>query len=49
VPDALGRERWALTACVVFLVSAGLAPGPLVAWRAQAAERLVAAFGKGTH
>ena len=49
VPDALGRERWALAACVVFLIGAGLVPGPLVAWRAQAAERLAAAFGRGEH
>ncbi len=49
VPDALGRERWALSACVVFLIGAGLVPGPLVAWRAQAAERLVAAFGNNGH
>lgn len=46
VPDALGRERWALATCVVFLVGTGLAPGPLISWRAAAAERLAAAFGK---
>jgi NADH-quinone oxidoreductase subunit M len=45
IPDALPRERWALAACVVFLVAAGVLPGKLVAWRAASAERLMQAFG----
>jgi NADH-quinone oxidoreductase subunit M len=50
VPDAMSRERWALAACVVFLVTAGVMPGKLVGWRAASAERLMEAFqgaGKG--
>ena len=49
VPDALPRERWALAACVVFLVTAGVLPGKLVAWRAASAERLIQAFGSEDH
>ncbi len=49
VPDALRGERTALALCVVFLVVGGLLPGRLVAWRAEAAERLSGAFGRGTH
>ena len=45
IPDALPRERWALAACVVFLVTAGVLPGKLVAWRAASAERLMQAYG----
>lgn len=43
--DALPRERWALAACVVFLVTAGVMPGKWIAWRAASAERLMHAFG----
>ncbi len=43
--DALPRERWALTAAVLFLLAGGLAPSPLVRLPAQAASRLVAALG----
>lgn len=49
VPDALPRERWALAACVVFLVAAGVLPGKLVAWRAASAERLMQSFGSVDH
>jgi NADH-quinone oxidoreductase subunit M len=44
VPDAMPRERWALAACVVFLVTAGVLPGKLIAWRAASAERLMEGF-----
>jgi NADH-quinone oxidoreductase subunit M len=44
VPDAMSRERWALAACVVFLVAGGVLPGKMVGWRAASAERLMEAF-----
>jgi NADH-quinone oxidoreductase subunit M len=40
VPDALPRERWALSAALVFLVGFGLMPGLLVSLRTPAAEKL---------
>lgn len=40
--DALPRERWVLTAALLFLVLGGLAPAPLVRLPAAAAERLSA-------
>jgi NADH-quinone oxidoreductase subunit M len=46
IPDALSRERWALAACVVFLVTAGVLPSKLIAWRAASAERLIKSFTK---
>jgi NADH-quinone oxidoreductase subunit M len=45
VADALPRERWALSATVVFLVGFGLAPGFLIALRAPAAEALASLLG----
>jgi NADH-quinone oxidoreductase subunit M len=38
IPDARIRERWALSAAVIFLVAGGLAPGAWIALRAPAAE-----------
>lgn len=40
VPDALPRERWALSGCVAVLVVAGLFPAKLIGWRVATAERL---------
>jgi NADH-quinone oxidoreductase subunit M len=47
VEDAKVRERWAVGACVLFLVGTGLVPGGVVAWRAAAAERLAEEPGPG--
>jgi NADH-quinone oxidoreductase subunit M len=41
VPDALPRERWVLSALLVFLVVSGLAPSTLVRLHVPAAELLV--------
>lgn len=41
VPDALPRERWVLTALLVFLVVSGLIPSTLVTLQVPAAEALV--------
>lgn len=38
--DALPRERWVLTAALLFLVIGGIAPGGLVRFPAAAAEKL---------
>jgi NADH-quinone oxidoreductase subunit M len=40
IPDALPRERWALTAAVCFLVITGFLPSLLVSMRTPAAEHL---------
>lgn len=39
--DALPRERWALTATVLFLIVGGVAPGLIVRVQAPAAERVL--------
>ena len=39
--DALPRERWALTAALLFLLLGGLFPAPLIRLPALAAERIV--------
>lgn len=38
IPDALPRERWALTICVVFLISGGLLPSTNSARHAEATK-----------
>ncbi|HYI97629.1 MAG TPA: proton-conducting transporter membrane subunit [Bryobacteraceae bacterium] len=40
VPDALPRERWVLSACLLFLVWGGLAPSALVRLQTPAAEAI---------
>ena len=40
-PDALPRERWALSACVALLVWGGLVPRQLISFQAPAADALV--------
>lgn len=40
IPDALPRERWALAACVVFLVAGGLFPARVISWRISAAHSI---------
>lgn len=40
IPDALPRERWALTAAVAFLVLNGIVPSFLVSLRTPVAERI---------
>ncbi len=40
VPDALPRERWVLSACLLFLVWGGLAPSVLVRLQTPAAEAI---------
>ena len=40
IPDALPRERWPLTACVVFLVFGGLFPGTIIGWRAEIVQAI---------
>lgn len=42
--DALPRERWVLTAILLFLLLGGVAPGQLVRFPAAAAERLATAI-----
>ncbi len=42
VPDALPRERWALTAVAMFLVVNGILPSLLVSLRSPAAEHIAA-------
>lgn len=44
IPDALPRERWPLTACVVFLVFGGLFPGIIIGWRAEAVQAIETAL-----
>ncbi len=41
IPDALPRERWPLTACVVFLVFGGLFPSIIIGWRAETVQAIV--------
>ena len=45
IPDALPRERWPLTACVVFLIFGGLLPGTIIGWREDAAQVIEKALG----
>jgi NADH-quinone oxidoreductase subunit M len=45
IPDALPRERWPLTACVVFLVFGGLFPSVIIGWRSDAASVIEKALG----
>ena len=45
IPDALPRERWPLTACVVFLVLGGLFPGTIIGWRADTVRAIEKALG----
>lgn len=45
IPDALPRERWPLTACVVFLIFGGLLPSTIIGWRADAAQVIEKALG----
>ncbi len=45
IPDALPRERWPLTVCVVFLVFGGLLPRVIIGWRADAAQVIEKALG----
>lgn len=40
IPDALPRERWVLSACLVFLVWGGMAPNQVGALRTSAADRI---------
>ncbi len=47
VPDALPRERWALAACVVFLILGGLFPSIIIRWRSEAASVIESALGGG--
>ncbi len=42
VPDARPPERWALTACSVFLIAGGLWPAAAIALRESAAEGIAA-------
>ncbi len=45
MPDAMPRERWALTAVAAFLIVSGILPGTLVALRSPAAEHIAAILG----
>ncbi len=45
--DALPRERWALSACLVFLVWGGLVPRHVVSWQAAATGSLASIVGSG--
>ncbi|OYW74574.1 MAG: hypothetical protein B7Z37_17090 [Verrucomicrobia bacterium 12-59-8] len=45
IPDALPRERWPLTACVVFLIFGGLFPSVIISWRTDAAQVIEKALG----
>jgi NADH-quinone oxidoreductase subunit M len=45
IPDALPRERWPLTVCIVFLILGGLLPSTIIGWRADAAQVLEKALG----
>lgn len=49
IPDALPRERWPLTACVVFLIAGGILPGRVIPWRNDAAHEIEAAIGSKKH
>ncbi|WP_395747736.1 proton-conducting transporter membrane subunit [Prosthecobacter sp.] len=40
IPDALPRERWPLTACILFLVLGGLMPRVVIGWRSDAANSI---------
>jgi len=45
IPDALPRERWPLTACVVFLILGGLFPSIIIGWRAETVQAIEKALG----
>ena len=47
--DALPRERWILTAALLFLLLGGLFPAPLIRLPALAAERIVAVISDQSH
>ncbi len=52
IPDALPRERWPLTVCILFLVLGGLMPRVVIGWRSDAAgsiEKSLPAAGGGGH
>jgi len=40
IPDALPRERWPLTACILFLVLGGLMPRVVIGWRSDASDSI---------
>ncbi|WP_395732941.1 proton-conducting transporter membrane subunit [Prosthecobacter sp.] len=40
IPDALPRERWSLTVCILFLVLGGLMPRVVIGWRSDAANSI---------
>lgn len=42
IPDALPRERWAMFACLAFLIVLGLIPTLATSWSGPAAERIMA-------
>ena len=46
LPDALPRERWALSAAAVFLVVFGILPGALVTARAHTAGQIASLLGE---
>ncbi|WP_395745916.1 proton-conducting transporter membrane subunit [Prosthecobacter sp.] len=47
IPDALPRERWPLTACILFLVIGGLMPRVVISWRSDAANSIENALPAG--
>ena len=44
IPDALPRERWAMFACLAFLIVLGLIPTLATSWSGPAAERIMAGY-----
>ena len=48
IPDAIPRERWVLTAILVFVVAAGLAPGPIVTLRTRTVQEMSQAAARET-
>ncbi len=44
IPDALPRERWAMFACLAFLIVLGLLPTLATSWGGPAAERIMSRF-----
>ena len=49
VADALPRERWILTAALLFLLLGGLFPAPLIRLPALAAERIISTISGTSH